>query len=109
MNHLIWVACLLLASAGPALAQSVGGAAGQAHPSAADQCEKSAGMVRSIAITRDSGISEEQYIAKLHASGFDIEGNEPMRMLIHSIYGNGRTPDESAQDYLAKCKADAKG
>lgn len=108
MNRLFWVACLLLASAGPVLGQAAGGAIGQPHPSAADQCEKSATMVRSIAITRDSGISEEQYIAKLHANGFDIEGNEPMRMLIHSIYGNGRTPDESAQDYLAKCKADAK-
>lgn len=109
MNRRVLVACLLLASAGSALGQAASTSAPTTPPSPAQQCERSAGMVKSIASSRDSGISEEQYITKLRASGFDIDSNGPMRTLIHAIYGNGRTPDESAQDYLAQCKAHAAG
>lgn len=109
MIHRVLVACLLLASAGSALGQAGPATSPAAPASPAQQCERSAGMVKSIASSRDSGISEDQYIAKLRASGFDIDANSTMRTLIHAIYGNGRTPDESAQDYLAQCKAHAAG
>jgi hypothetical protein len=64
-------------------------------------------MVKSIASSRDSGVTEDQFITKLRGSGFDIDANTQMRTLIHAIYGNGRTPDESAQDYVTQCKAHA--
>jgi hypothetical protein len=109
MNHRVLVACLLLASAGSAFGQAAPTTAPAAPPSPAQPCERSAAMVKSIASSRDSGISEDQYIAKLRAGGFDIDSNDRMRTLIHAIYGNGRTPDESAQDYLTQCKAHAAG
>lgn len=99
----------MLATAGLAFGQAAPTTAPAAPPSQAQQCERSAQMVKTIASSRDSGISEEQYITKLRASGFDIDSNGRMRTLIHAIYGNGRTPDESAQDYLTQCKAHAAG
>lgn len=109
MNHRVLVACLLLASACSALAQTTPAAppTAQPVPAPAQQCERSAQMVKAIANSRDSGITEDQYITKLQASGLDVSPNSPMRTLIHSIYGNGRTPDESAQDYQTQCKAHA--
>jgi hypothetical protein len=107
MNHRALVVCLLLASAGSAFGQAAPATPPSTPSSPAQQCEHSAAMVKSIASSRDSGITEEQYLTKLRASGFDIDANGQMRTLIHAIYGNGRTPDESAQDYLAQCKAHA--
>jgi uncharacterized lipoprotein YajG len=107
MNRPMLIAGLLLASTGCALAQS----ATQATPPAPQpsQCERSAATVKSIASSRDSGITEDQYVTKLRSGGFDIDANTQMRTLIHAIYGNGRTPDQSAQDYLEQCKAHAAG
>jgi hypothetical protein len=105
MNGRALVACLLLASAGSALGQTAPATPPAPAPSPAQQCDRSAAMVKSIASSRDSGITEDQFITKLRASGFDIDANTQMRTLIHAIYGNGRTPDESAQDYVTQCKA----
>lgn len=109
MNLRLWAACLLLAATGSAFGQSGSQTAPATAPSPASQCERSAAMVKSIATSRDSGVSEDQYLSKLRGSGFDIDSNVPMRTLIHAIYGNGRSPDESAADYLAQCKAKATG